>query len=334
MTFQEYVENGVNTGSLAKSLTENLPATIQRKLRLLNNPAVKKDVGSNNYDTGIYTISYPKILAEKTGTLAQNLVIPELNGETAIFITKHVTMKQPIKFCDRVVYSNVIIEYVLNSHDVYKQITQCIADQVVREYELTAMGILKAMYGPGGVLYKSHTVETNKAIDYKTIFDAKARLGNNADQLVVSTYHNCIMKNLYEKGMVSDTLLQETNKTRSHSIVAGLPAIETSLAPIIKGGQDKPDKYLSFLMGANSIYFFVNQSFGFDDSSITLDPPSGEDRILTIVTKTNFCIHVPGVKYIVGGPSIDKDLSNTKNWVKVAEDKDIKIVALLTPTNE
>ena len=87
-------------------------------------------------------------------------------------------------------------------------------------------------------------------------------------------------------------------------------------------------------MGAGSIYFFVDQSFGFDESTITLDPPSGEDRILTIVTKTNFCIHVHGVKYILSGSSTDKDLENPKNWVKVAEDKDIKIAALLTPTNE
>ena len=332
MTFQEYIKNGVSTGSLIKSLADNLPSTIQKKLRFLNNPAVKKDICSTNYDTGIYTISYPETQTETKETLSQKVVTPELPDEMMVFSTKHVTVKQPIKFRDKIIYSNVIIEYVLNRHDVYKQITQCIAEHVVTEYELTAMSILKAIYGPGGVLYKTHTVETNKTIDYKTIFEGKARLGNNADQLVVSTYHNCIMKNLYEKGMVSDVLVPETNKTRTNSIVAGLTAIETNLMPMIKGVKGKPNKYLSFLMGIGSIYFFVNQSFGYNNSSIALEPLAGKDRILKIVTKTDFCIHVPGVKYILDNPTpTDIDLANPKNWKKVGKDKDIKIVALLTP---
>jgi hypothetical protein len=299
---------------------DNLPFTISEKSKLFTSDAVMRDTDPPFNKAGIYVhtpfLKEPKARWEIPSTI--DLVAHKLtqNKDTMICITRQI---------DYLVTKQMMRR---SGVDLGKILYDNVADYVAKQYELALIDILKAIYGPNGVLYATHTVETDTSIDFNTIFNGKSKLGDGADQLAISTYHSKVVNCLREKGMISDmfTWKEKQVETGSISKVANLPIIETDLMP--KVTISNTDKYFSFLLAKDSIYF-ANPYFEVE----TWEYPRRNGGEQHIIITSDFCIHLPGVRYNLNVQEpTDAQLAAPTTWEKIADnDKDIKVVALLTP---
>jgi len=300
---------------------DSLPYTIPEKSKFFASPAVIKDSSPGFSSAGIFT--HQPIMKEPVADLEEpsftaDLTVNRLYQEKDIMVcvtrqVDYMVTKQEIRRSGanlgQILYNNV-------------------AEYMAKQYEKFAMRILKAIYAPGGALYATHTIDGNATIDFHTIFTGKKKLGDASGELTMSAYHSEIVNQLREAGMTSDMINYKENQIVDGTItkVAGMPIIESDLMPVVNVGGT--NKYLSFLMGNNSIYF-ANPYIEVE----TWNYPkraAGEEHI---IISTDFCIHVPGVKYALGNPlPTNEQLAAPTSWVKVADhNKDIKLVALLTP---
>ena len=299
---------------------DSLPFTIPERSKLFTSTAVMQDTDPPFKNAGIHThVPFVKEPKQRWEAPSENdLTSYKLaqNKDTMICITRQI---------DYVVSKQMLRR---SGTDLGKILYDNVADYVAKQYELTLIDILKAIYGPTGTLYTSHTVETDTSIDFNTIFKGKSKLGDNADRLAVSTYHSKVVNCLREKGMISDMFSWKEKQVETGSIskVANLQIIETDLMPTATIGNK--EKYFSFLMADNSIYF-ANPYFEVE----TWEYPRRGGGEQHIIISSDFCVHLPGVKYALSSqePS-DTQLKAPATWEKIADhDKDIKVVALLTP---
>jgi hypothetical protein len=219
-------------------------------------------------------------------------------------------------------------------YDYFQEKYNEIADWLAIQYEKISLGILGAIYGPGGTLYNTHTLD-KPAFDVNTLFDAKRKLGDNDTELATSVYHSAIINVLYNKGLVTYT----DNPTYREDIlirgqipmVAGLPVVITDLLNTIPAQAGPPavtEKYFTYLFGNNALYF-ANPHL---DVETFKDPRQNAGDNYLVVT-TDICFHVPGVKYaLTTQEPTNAQLFTPSTWQKVTtNNKTIRAIAIITP---
>jgi hypothetical protein len=228
----------------------------------------------------------------------------------------------------------VVTDYMIrrSGADLKEQLLENLTEYCAKQYELTLIDIIKAIFGINGTLKATHTKETDSTIDFDTIFAAKALLGDNADELSTSAYHSKVVNQLRTKGMTTDMYTWKEKQVEDGSItkVAGLPIIQTDILPadvFCPTPAPGADKCLSLLMGTNSIYF-ANPYLDVK----TWEYPRRNGGEYHIIVTTDFCVHIPGVKYVLTSQEpTDLQLAAPGTWEKVADhNKDIKLVGMLT----
>jgi hypothetical protein len=295
---------------------EAMPFTIPTKSKILGSPAVKVDPNPPFQTAGVFT--HQPVAKEPTGRWEK----PSSADLTSHALTQYKdTMVCITRQIDYTVTEQVIR---LSGTDLGQELFDNVAGYIAKRYELTLMDILQAIYGTGGTLNTTHTIEESSPINFNTIFKGKALLGDNADQLAMSAYHSQVVNHLRNNGMITDMSNWKEEQVTNGMLqkVAGLPIIETDLLPQISS------KYLSLLLGNNSIYF-ANPYFNVR----TWEYPKRNGGEIHIIITSDYCIHIPGVRYTLNDqePS-DTVLATPATWQKVADhNQDIKLIALLTP---
>jgi hypothetical protein len=301
---------------------DNLPFTITEKAKLFQTPAVITDTNASFKAGGVFEhrpfMLQPvdKHLEKPQATTPLTRIEIAQDKDTMICIQRQADFT----------FSAAAVRRA--DPDWGNKLYNQIADWLAVEYELHAYGILKAIYGPGGTLYNSHTVETNSLMDFDTIFEAKDKLGDVDDDLTLGVYHSKIISGLRKKGLISDMFIWKAEQIVNGSMprIAGMPALKNDLLKPIT--VNNTQKYLTFLLSPECIYF-ANPFLELKTSEVPYK--NGGDQHLTIAT--DYCIHVPGVSYVLADKEpTDEQLYTPSTWQKVADhNKHIKLVALLTP---
>jgi hypothetical protein len=294
---------------------EALPFTIPTKSKILGSPAVKVDTNPPFQNAGIFI--HQPVTKEPVGRWEA----PSASDLTAHALTQ---------YKDTMVCITRQIDYTVSEQTIRRsgvelgqQLFDSVSGYVAKQYELTLMDILKAIYGTGGTLNTTHALNESD-MKFNTIFDGKKLLGDSADQLAIAAFHSAVVNQLRNNGMITDMSNWKEDQVTNGMLqrVAGLPIIETDLLPQISS------KYLSLLLGVGSIYFanpYLNVK--------TWEYPKRNGGEIHIIITSDFCIHIPGVRYASNDqePS-DVVLATPATWEKVADhNQDIKLIALFTP---
>jgi hypothetical protein len=233
-----------------------------------------------------------------------------------------------IKECEEGYYESAVLILKRSTHklsnmsvrkDNIDAILDCLDKNIVRDvskkYNTTITNILKALYAPDCVLYKTHTVDNDDIITMKNVLDGKYKMGDESSDLKISMLHPRAFEQLRNEEDFNTYKDTYKNKT-------GMELIECDLLPIEK------EKYFSFLIGKNSIRF-KNILF---ETQVYTHYEKGELTYYIHATG-QFYLYLNGVIFnsIKNCPD-DEELANPNNWERIAKDnKDIKIIALLNP---
>ena len=307
---------------------DNLTFSIPERAKIFATGAVYKDPNPAFSGKGVFEhIPFSKEPTDDLEAPQKNNYLTATELEQSEDLMVCVTRQKDFRFSDTVIRRA--------GADYYQNLYNDLAEYIAKQYEKHALGILKAIFGPGGTLYSSHTVDSADPISFDTVFAGKQKLGDNAQQLAFGIFHSEMVNILRKKGMVEVRDIpnwkeQQINEGTLQKI-AGMPIVETDLLNTVGTGANT--KYFTYLLGNNSIYF-ANPHL----SIKTWEDPRINGGDYHLVVTTDFCIHVPGVRYTLSnGSSIVKEPTNAQlfdpaTWQKVADhNKDIKIVSLMTP---
>lgn len=191
-------------------------------------------------------------------------------------------------------------------------------DDIIRdtstEYDTIIIKILKTLYAPEGILYKTHTVDCDDIMTMETILNSKYKLGDESNKLKISVFHTDIVRQL-------------TNEidTNTYKNKTGMEIIACDLLL----SKFENEKNFSFLLGENSIGF---KNVSFETYVETNQLKGGGTHYININVESYLYFYGVVHNFNICYSKPDEYLRNLNNWVRLANhDKDIKIIALLNP---
>jgi len=216
-----------------------------------------------------------------------------------------------------------------------------VADYVAKQYELTLIDILKAIFGydgtnTAGVCFATHTLETNTPIDNDVIFAAKTKLGDKGKYLGTIIMHSAQFNNLVQSGLIkyynASELGYDIWTKGTIPTINGLWIIQTDTVPVETTPSGK--LYHAYIGAAGSIEF---RNIQFNNKPHWDALAGGTDYF---IQTSKIMLRVPGVKYLRQNASdtmnfTDADIANPACWSKVAEDnKDIPLIEVITTAKD
>jgi hypothetical protein len=240
------------------------------------------------------------------------------------FLNSFVVNECEEKFHQSSIHVSNKSSYELETMDVIRQGNVDIAletlhNDIIRfvseQYDTTITNILQALYVPEGVMYKTHTVDSDDIITMENILDGIYKIGDESNELKISMFHPKISR------QIKDKIDPEDYKKKT-----GMKIIECDVIPSLNF--NSIEKYFSFLIGKNSIYFKKT----FFDIKLGEDPMRGSGTYYVHIN-TEFYLYLHGIVFNFNKHHpTNEELSNSNNWARVTKhDKDIKIIGLLTP---
>ena len=302
---------------------ENLAIDVAEEAKIFNTPMVKKD---NNFHNGTAAIVKAPFMLEPNNISEQ--------PQEDVRVTAH-KVGQELDQMIRITrttswrYSETTTRYFDPGWG--QKLYQYTATWLAKEYERLAVGILKAIFGPGGTLYSTHTVDVNTPLDFPIVSRGKQLLGDVRSDLSVTVANSAVIGALQLLGLANEMVVPNWKERIINQgelpILMGMPIVETDLLqPVVIGGTTK---YLTFFSGNEPTVFcnsFIKIQTEYDSTF-----NGGDERLVVIF---DFCFHVPGVKYALDNvlTPTDAQLFDPATWVRVADhNKKIKLIALFTP---
>ena len=297
---------------------EYIPAKIPEVAKLIGSAAVQRDENPPFSRYGIY--NYRPFVKEFTSNMeiptpATNLTINPLTTDKDILVCLHraIALGEESNASRRAGVS-VVKNFMI-------QQTEYIAKQIEDRMLYTLKGVF------AGALSGTHQADySSTTIDAQKIFNAKFKIGDNADSLSTIIMHSKVFQDMLLAGLVS--FVNASDLGKNIALTGRIPTFGGMQIVVSDRMTYEDGVYHTYLLGDNSLYYamaYFNTIVGHDNLLA-----GGTDYA---VINVDFCVHVPGVKYNLTGVNnpTDAQLQSSSTWAKVADhDKDIKIVELLT----
>lgn len=164
----------------------------------------------------------------------------------------------------------------------------------------------------------AQTAEDDDVISAKTAVDAIYKLGDNADKLTGFAMHSATVAKLTKDDLIETIPPSE-----------GKPAVRMFLGkPVVV------DDGLPVSNGVYTTYIFGAGAFGWGEGGAPVPTETARDALAgddILIHRRHFILHPRGVAFqndssIVGPTPSNDDLANYRNWKRVYESKNVRIV--------
>jgi hypothetical protein len=213
----------------------------------------------------------------------------------------------------------------LSGDDPMAAIGDLVAAYWARRFQAILIKTLDGIFGHGDTkmntnkhdISGSATAEDDDVISAKTAVDAIYKLGDNADKLTGFAMHSATVAKLTKDDLIETIPPSE-----------GKPAVRMFLGkPVIV------DDGLPVSSGVYTTYIFGAGAFGWGEGAAPVPTETARDALAgddILVHRRHFILHPRGVAFQnkqVSGPTPSNDeLANYRNWERVYESKNVRIV--------
>ena len=158
-----------------------------------------------------------------------------------------------------------------------------------------------------------------------SIVDTMSKLGDAHEVLTGLVMHSVPYFNLVKQGLLED--VRDANGNVLYKAYLGKRIIIDDGVPTEGTGPNT--KYTTYLFGAGAI--------GYAEGSPEVPTETDRDKLAgedILINRKHFVLHPRGIKFtnatVTGTAPLNSELELAANWSKVYEDKDIRMVALIT----
>jgi len=211
----------------------------------------------------------------------------------------------------------------LSGDDPMAAIGDLVAAYWARDFQVTLISILNGIFSHAttGMDANKHDIslETENAavIDAKTAVDAIYKLGDNADKLTGFAMHSATVAKLTKDDLIETIPPSE-----------GKPAVRTFLGkPVVV------DDSLPVSNGVYTTYIFGAGAFGWGEGGAPVPVETARDALAgddILIHRRHFILHPRGVafqnKQVSGPTPSNTELADYRNWERVYEPKNVRIV--------
>ena len=214
----------------------------------------------------------------------------------------------------------------LSGDDPMAAIGDLVAEYWARRFQAILIKTLDGIFGHKDTemntnkhdISGSATAEDDDVISAKTAVDAIYKLGDNADKLTGFAMHSATVAKLTKDDLIETIPPSE-----------GKPAVRTFLGkPVVV------DDSLPNANGVYTTYIFGAGAFGWGEGGAPVPVETARDALAgddILIHRRHFILHPRGVAFqndssIVGPTPSNGDLANYKNWLRVYESKNVRIV--------
>ena len=253
-----------------------------------------------------------------------------LSDQTALTVGK-ITAKQDVAalLARGRAWSVNDLAKALSGDDPMAAIGDLVAEYWARRFQAILIKTLEGIFShaTNGVNYTAG-MDTNKhdisaetgeaaVIDAKTAVDAIYKLGDNADKLTGFAMHSATVAKLTKDDLIETIPPSE-----------GKPAVRTFLGkPVVV------DDGLPVEDGVYTTYIFGAGAFGWGEGGAPVPVETARDALAgddILIHRRHFILHPRGVAfqnaYVAGATPSNDELANPRNWKRVYEPKNVRIV--------
>lgn len=203
-----------------------------------------------------------------------------------------------------------------------------------RRLQAQTLSILKGIFAIASMAGNLHdianaNVTTNGAVlmDGNVMIDALGKLGDAAGGLTAMIVHSTVEQGMRKKDLIDD-IPDSEGKTKIATYQGRRVIVDDGMPKAaVTGGY----KYTSYLFGAGALAL-GNATLDANEAVETdRDSLAGEDYL---VNRKRFILHPRGVKWLgaamTGTSPSNTELEDSTNWLRVFEQKQVRIVAVTT----
>jgi len=212
-----------------------------------------------------------------------------------------------------------------------------VAGYWTRRMQVSLISTLKGVFN--GTLATSHvnniaaestgSVTDATKISGGAIIDTMSKLGDAHDVLTGIVMHSVVYFNLAKLGLVED-VRDSTGKVLYKAYLGKQIIVDDGVpTPAGTNATTPSQKYVSYLFGQRAI--------GAADGSPEVPTETDRDTLAgedILINRKHFVMHPRGVKFtnasVVGTAPTNAELATVSNWSKIYDDKQIRMVALIT----
>ncbi len=212
-----------------------------------------------------------------------------------------------------------------------------VAGYWARRMQASLISTLKGVFN--GTLASSHvnsiaaeasgSVTDTTKISGGAIVDTMSKLGDAHEVLTGIVMHSVVYFNLVKQGLVED-VRDSTGKVLYKSYLGKRIIVDDGVpTPAGTDATAPSQKYVTYLFGQRAI--------GSADGSPEVPTETDRDTLAgedILINRKHFVMHPRGVKFtnasVVGTAPTNAELETVGNWSKIYEDKQIRMVALIT----
>lgn len=228
-------------------------------------------------------------------------------------------------------WSTTDLAATLSGDDPMSAIGNLVAGYWTRRMQAATISTLKGAFTAiqdthvNNIAVDASVAETNK-ISGAAIVDTMSKLGDAHEVLTGIVMHSVPYFNLVKQGLVEDVrdtagnVLYKAYLGKRIIIDDGVPT-QTITEGIVK--------YTTYLFGAGAI--------GYAEGSPEVPTETDRDKLAgedILINRKHFVLHPRGIKFanttVAKTAPTNAELERSDNWSKVYEDKDIRMVALVT----
>lgn len=230
----------------------------------------------------------------------------------------------------------------MSGDDPLAAVGSLVANFWARRVQATSLSLTKGLFiGSSATLKNTHVndISTEKASEVKAankisgsaIVETFSKLGDAHELLTGIVMHSVVYFELVRQQLIETKL--EADGTTEYKTYMNKRVIVDDGMPTWDGegnlGSDKSKKYMTVLFGQGAL--------GYVEGSP--DVPSETDRdslggVNTLINRKHFLLHPRGVKFtsntVEDITPTNEELANNANWEKVYQDKQIRMVALIS----
>ena len=214
----------------------------------------------------------------------------------------------------------------LSGDDPMAAIGNLVAEYWARRFQTILIKTLDGIFGDDATemntnqhdISGSATAEDDDVISAKTAVDAIYKLGDNADKLTGFAMHSATVAKLTKDDLI-ETIPPSEGKPAVRMFL-GKPVIVDDSLPVSEG------VYTTYIFGAGA--------FGWGEGGAPVPVETARDALAgddILIHRRHFILHPRGVAFqndpsIVGPTPSNDDLANYRNWKRVYESKNVRIV--------
>lgn len=224
----------------------------------------------------------------------------------------------------------------LSGDDPMRAIGDQVAQYWAEKMQQVLVSVSKGIFGTGGTLAGSHvnnialetTVGVGAAnlISGGAVVDTFSKLGDAHEKLTGMVMHSVVYFNLVKQNLIQ--FIPNSQGVVNIPTYMGKRVLVDDNVPVIAGATSGL-KYMTILFGAGAL--------GYVEGAPEVPTETDRDSLAgdnILVTRKHFILHPRGVKWndavMTGASPSNTELENVTNWSKVYDNKNIRMVALIT----